>query len=1331
MDNNLSLNQERYLFAEQFTPVNYHVPVRVVFKGQLDKVKFIASLEAVLDRHDIFKISIEKNSDGVYKQKINSRIKLLLDEHYLENENNLVIDQIIDDYCFQANDFLPDTLFKFQLIKVGQDQNIFVYSVHHILTDSVSKNIFLSELCEAWNDIDRYLEKPKSSYLEFIKQNKLDQINDSGSSAQYWQEHLKDFHPYQIKPDLVDVDNDTVKIDTKTIVIDPKLSKKLQNIAKQNGLTPFNLYYASLNILISKYTGQNIVCSSFQSSGRRKLNESSEVLGLFSRALILKQTINTEITIIEMAHDLRNDVYEAVQNEEVPYHHVIKDTGIHPKLAMNWHPKMPDFVFDDLIISGIRFGQLRSDMDMNLHCTDVGETVELILRYNKSLFSKSRISTFLEQFVNILKQVSEDADICVSSVKLKSDQDVNIPSRPVSQGSRDNELVISKFLKIAQKYPESNAITFRRQNWNYKDLDEISSKVAMTLTENGYNCKSPIAIFGEKSPAMVISILASVKAGGAFLILDSYYPNEQLIKFCNVSKPSFIIDCSSLEENFKLKGLAQTAYLKLPCDISTSNEILKSTDTEYSITPANPADIAYYLNTSGSTGRPKCITTDHRPLVNFINWHVERFALTKDDSFTMLSGLSHDPILRDIFTPLSIGASIEIPDINIQFDATRLVEWLKETRPTICHLTPQMATVVGVGTKNNDFVDSIKFFFCGGDNLKKEHLNYLKNVTSDAKVINFYGASETPQAIAYYEVNSLEGDQIIPIGKGAANAHLTIVTKEGHTGGIGEIGEIKVESQYLSLGYLGDEANQSYESNNLYTTGDFGYYNSNGDIVLIGRIDDQFKVRGYRIELADINSHIQKCHGVKKSICTVEKKDRDEVEITAYIVKSIDHPIDNTSLNQALLCSIPNYMIPKYYIFLDELPMLPSGKINRHALPKPSNENAVRVGGQHRPPINNEQKKIVAELEELLGRQNISISDNFADLGGDSLSLVHFSLFLENQLGHAPSNWNVMSIEELAKVAIKRSRIHDISTAIFIRALSIFLIVVVHFWGDLREFFGGGATDALLLVSGLSFADFQVKSMAYSKNVKPVIKFLLRIITPTMLYIIFVAMYRGEFHKEILFLYSNLYDIELRGIAYWFIEVLVQLLLIYTVLFSLKPAREYAISKPYQFAIIIHCIALSAALFGELLWNTEHLWNRVPHMKWYYFSMGYCIYNSITAKQKMLTLVLAIFSPLLVEQNLGLMLISTAVLLLFCPSIKIFTPLNKVVYYLAGASLFIYLSHFQFRGVLHSVFNITDYPALDIGVGLIGGVFMWLLWEKGTTFLVRATNLLMQKNTYQ
>ncbi|WP_162795361.1 non-ribosomal peptide synthetase, partial [Nonomuraea lactucae] len=417
--------------------------------------------------------------------------------------------------------------------------------------------------------------------------------------------------------------------------------------------------------------------------------------------------------------------------------------------------------------------------------------------------------------------------------------------------------------------------------------------------------------------------------------------------------------------------------------------------------PLVPPDRRGYLAfTSGTTGEPKPVLAREEPLARFLDWYPRAHGLTGGDRFALLAGLAHDPLLRDVFTPLTLGARLCVPAQDLVRDPARLAAWLSDQQITVAHLTPQLATLVAAAGRT---LPGLRLVVFGGDRLTHADAARFRQVAPAARLVNTYGTTETPQAQAVCDIADPvpESGDPVPAGHGVDGAELLVVTPGGGPAAVGELGEVVIRSRRLAQAYLDERLTperftvEADGRTGRYRTGDLGRYDPDGRTVLAGRADDQVKIRGYRVELGEIEHALLAHPGVRAAAATTADQPGGPV-LRAYAVPA-SAAVQPGELLRHLRTTLPDYAQPADLLLLPALPLTPNGKLDRAALPAPPPRTAT--GGGHEPATGTE-RLIAGIWREVLGLPRISATANFFEIGGHSLATAQVQARLAAALGH-------------------------------------------------------------------------------------------------------------------------------------------------------------------------------------------------------------------------------------------------------------------------------------------------------------------------------------------
>ena len=866
----------------------------------------------------------------------------------------------------------------------------------------------------------------------------------------------------------------------------------------------------------------------------------------------------------------------------------------------------------------------------------------------------------------------------------------------------------------------------------YGRLDRLARSLAGDIAEAADG--GLVGIVAERGPQIVVAALACAKAGSPFVVFDSQYPAVRLATLVDVCRPKILLEAGSVTSD----GLAQPEVAILKVGLVDDDRSLAPLRREGSLD-----DPAYLLFTSGSTGTPKCVAVSHRPLMNFVAWQAKTFGLEARDRFTLLSGLSHDPVLRDIFTPLSLGASLHIPSQASLTAPGALYDWFCQTRPTVAHMTPPLGHLLTAGRQTKR-LERLNYVFWGGDILRRSTVEALARLAPQCQNVNFYGATETPQAVAFFKVRASQDDRT-PIGQSVEGFDIEIRDPAGARVAEGEVGEIVVRSRLLPLGYVteGRLPSPAGDGVQTYATGDLGFRRPDGNIVLQGRQDDQVKIRGHRVELSEITVGALKLPYVGQAI-TLNVGTAEGPRLVCFVEARDERlQLDPGAVRDQIMARLPDYMVPERVISLARLPLLPNAKVDRQALiaaaaAAPIVSTPVVAAST---PL---EASLVAAWRDLFGGRPVGVDSSFAALGGDSLSYVTAYLAIEDALGRVPDQWTMMTIAQLAATAqpdAKRGFMARIESAILLRALAITAVVASHFQ---LIFSGGSASAALLWVSGYIFGNLQLRELEHQANLKPIGRLLKGLLIPLALYEVANSaahlVTRGQVNLSSLLLYTDLLDysgLPSEGpnaygghdVLMWYVHCVLHIIVVYALLFAL--ARYVLRSTRPALVAALTAVGLGLAGrfllpflflegFGRTRLDPMSFFNHAPTTHLATFALA-ALAGFLQERGRLtmmiITLLYVAASSLFYGLGDAIAIAPVAALLFFAPQLSVPRVLSLPIYLVAGSSLFIYLLHFKVLAVFN---RLLPNPALYAWfAALVLGVAAWSAWNWTNQALAR------------
>ncbi|HEV7784408.1 MAG TPA: amino acid adenylation domain-containing protein, partial [Thermoanaerobaculia bacterium] len=669
-----------------------------------------------------------------------------------------------------------------------------------------------------------------------------------------------------------------------TLVLERELAGGLAALGQARHATLFMTLFAAWKVLLYRFSGQTdlVVGAPFAGRGDAELEK---LIGIFLNSLALRTDLSGNPAFSELLDRVRETALGAYAHEDVPFEKVLAE--LRPERDLSRTPvfqiffNMLSFEVAEIRLPGLEVRtlatpELPSKFDLTVYAAERPEGILLTLVYNADLFDGARMAEALCQYRLLLRRVATDPQARIDEISLLSPEAAAmLPAPGLPLDDTWYGPVHQVFARWAAAVPERTAIVDSRGTVSYGELDWRSNRLARTLCEGGVRKGDVVAVYGHRSAPIVWAILGILKAGAAFVVLDPAYPAQRLVELIEVAQPRAWLEMEAagalapgLAEYVSARSWCRRLRLSFAPDPAAEWERASAAPVAVEV---GPDDVAYIAFTSGSTGIPKGVQGRHGPLSHFIPWQQSQFGLDASDRFCMLSGIAHDPLQRDIFTPLQIGGAIVIPDPAEIMVSGHLAEWLQREEVTVAHLTPAMGQVIAQA-RPGTALPALRYTFLVGDVLTRRDAARLQRLAPRMTCVNFFGSTETQRAVSFYVVPDVPAadasgeasQEVLPLGRGMQDVQLLVLSAGDQLAGISEVGEVCVRSPHLARGYLDDPELTARKfvlnpftgasGDRLYRTGDLGRYLADGNVGFLGRADQQVKIRGFRIELGEIQA---------------------------------------------------------------------------------------------------------------------------------------------------------------------------------------------------------------------------------------------------------------------------------------------------------------------------------------------------------------------------------------------------------------------------------------------------------------------------------------------
>ena len=1035
----LSFSQERLWFLDQLMPRSpvFNVPISVPVSGALDRAVLQRCVAEIVRRHEVFRtrfLTVDGKPIPVISD-VPTTLETIDLTSLAESEQTIECGRLAKLEALRPFDLEGAPLIRTTLIRMSHEKSLFLLTMHHIVSDGSSILIFFRELSALYQAFTKGEASPLAElpvqYADYaLWQRDWLQGEVLERQLSYWRNQLAGELPVLDLPaDRPRPAVQTYPGDRVTVVLPAELTAAFTELSQREGATLFMTLLAAFKVLLQRHTGQEDIIVGSPMANRPQ-TETEGLIGFFLNNLALRDDLSGDPNFRQLLARVRKTALDAYANQDVPFERLIGELKPERDLSrtsifqvyfnlFSFSDKidLPDGETVSFVDAWLQSEEDLSKFDLTLYAGVGAKEIKLAFAYNTDLFARTRIEQMADQFRQLLSQIVARPDERISRFSLVTPRAESVLPKPTQTQADHREKPIHElFSEQAQLHPDKTAVEDPRESLSYRELDSRSNRLANYLRAGGIRTGDVVAIYGHRSVSLVWAILAVLKAGAVFLILDPDYPVERLMSCLEIAGPRGWLQLEPAGILPEVLGRFVETLDLCRLQLPTQADLLAGYSIEPPRTNIAADDLAYIAFTSGSSGKPKGVMGRHGPLTLFTSWATDKFGLNESERFCMLSGLAHDPLHRDIFTPLQLGGTVCIPDQKDIESPARLRAWMNQKKVTVANLTPAMSQLLSEGATDAEQIESLRYSFLVGDVLTKRDVARLRKLAPKITCVNLYGSTETQRAVGHFVVPNTSDEapgfdrQVLPLGRGIRDVQLLVLNRRQQMCGIGEPGEIYFRSPHLAKGYLSD-ATLTHErfiqnpftneaEDRLYRTGDLGRYLPDGNVEHLGRADRQVKIRGFRIEPAEIEAVLTKHTAVHEAAVIAQRNDSDETSLVAYVVG--DQTIAASVLREYVGERLPVYMVPSAFVMLEALPLTPNGKLDRAALPRPDQiqaERRVDYRGDYTAPRSATERALAEVWQEVLSLDRIDIHENFFELGGHSLLAVRLFAEMEKRFG--------------------------------------------------------------------------------------------------------------------------------------------------------------------------------------------------------------------------------------------------------------------------------------------------------------------------------------------
>jgi len=980
----------------------YNMPQVLVLEGNIDKEIIENTFKKLVCHHEILRTSF-KFIEGKIFQKVHDAVNFNVE--YYEEDKKTRIEFIVRNFIRPFN-LEQAPLIRGGLIKINSKKYILMTDIHHIVSDGTSIEILIHDFIRLYEG--KELNELKLQYKDYaVWQSEILKKEQMQVQEKYWLNEFAGEIPVLSMPlDKVRPSIKGSEGDNYHFTIEENLLKDLKDFALRNQVTIFMVFLEAFSLTLSKYSGQEDIIIGTVTAGREHA-DIQNLMGVFLNSIAFRCMPQKEKTAEHYLQEIKQTVLKGYENQSYPIEEIIDKLNLNRDLSRN-------ALFDVMLIyqnyekqekvaKSMNFSihsyeskYYSADYDMTMYIEDIKDRLQIDILYYSGIFEKASIERFAGHFNNILKALVKKPDSKLKDIDIMSKEEMQrvlVDFNKTSIEYPRDKSIKQLIEEMVEKVPDKTAVIFEDNQLTYQQLNQKSNQLASMLRGKGIKNNCIVGIMMDRSVEMIIAVLAVIKSGGAYLTIDTEYPNDRIVYMLKDSNVRILLTDQT-------EGISQEYF-----NINVKDVSLYQGDDSNLDCINKPMDLVYIVYTSGTTGKPKGVMVEHRNLLNMVYEWKRSYGLDEFDvRLLQIASISFDLFTGDLMRVFTNAGTMVICPKEVRLDSAELYNLIQKHGVNILESSPAVIIPMMEYIYANKLdISSMKILILGGDSYSVEDFIKINERFSNTMwIINNYGVTEGTIDSSFYEINkSIENMSNVPIGKPMQNTKFYILDECRKPKAIGHYGELYIGGEGVARGYLNKPEltvekfmdDPFTKSGTMYKTGDMARWLPDGNVEFVGRIDNQVKIRGYRIELGEIENCLRSYKEVKEVVVTV-KEDKWDKFLCAYLVS--DSLLDIGLIRKKLTRMLPNYMIPSYFTQIDKIPYTLNGKIDRAVLPAP--EGVIDTGIEYEAPRSDVEQKLVEIWEDILKVEKIGVNDNFFELGGHSLKATTLVARVQKEL---------------------------------------------------------------------------------------------------------------------------------------------------------------------------------------------------------------------------------------------------------------------------------------------------------------------------------------------
>ena len=1010
----LNTAQQQLAALAQLTPAGskaYHVTTQLALPGAVNERALTEALDTVVARHEALHSVIHENEQRLLTpavgllQCVDLRASAHIEDAYYA---------WLTAHTREPFDLGRGPLFVAHLVRLGEADYRLVLKGHHIVLDGLSMNLIVQELAHCYGEICAARAPALPTPLQYRDYLRWQTDNTFATAEGYWLQHLAGELPrLELPADRPPPSLKSYRGGRVTRLLDRALFAGIRRLSSANGVTHFMALFALYGLWLHRLTGQDDLIIGMPVAGR-SLAGADRLVGYCTHLLPIRSAIRWDEPFTAYLKRMRGVLLQGYQHQDYPFARLMerlalpRDGRQAPLVSVIFNLDRPGAApaVGDLQVRWLSLPIHYTAFELVLNLTELGDDLALECDYNGDRFDAETLERFVDHLQTMMVGVVAEPERACGKQPLLDDATCQcwlIDWNETAHAYRADLGVAERFARQAQATPEAIALRWPEGTLTYQALNRAANQLAHYLQAHGVKNNRIVAVYLRRSPSLVLAILATLKAGGAYLPLDPDYPPARLAFMLEDASPQVLLTESALAAHLpEVPGMVR----RLLDDADQHEEYALFSERD-PVTITTPDSLAYVIYTSGSTGQPKGAMICQRGMVNYLGWAMDYYRTKEGSGSPLHSSIGFDATITSLFTPLLSGRILHLlPHSGEEIEHIRLALQGSDGKGhdwSLVKLTPAHLDLLNVMIPSQGLAGLTRYLVLGGEALLGRTVAPWRDGAPDTHIINEYGPTETVVGCAIYdERRSVPPDEAVPIGRPIWNTQLYVLDERREPVPVGVPGELYIGGDGVALGYLNRtelteerfidiaatglvDRRKSLPSGKLYRTGDRVRLQADGELVYLGRYDNQIKLRGYRIELDEIQGVLIAEPNVREVVVVVTGKGDHDRRLAAYLVARDGATIDASALRARLAERLPDHMIPAHFMVLDKLPLTSNGKVDRKALPPLV---GVRGGSPLLSPRNDVERRIAALWCELLQRDAVGIDDNFFEIGGHSLMVL-------------------------------------------------------------------------------------------------------------------------------------------------------------------------------------------------------------------------------------------------------------------------------------------------------------------------------------------------------